>query len=167
MGQQAAGPAAGGSAGTDISDHDLVTLYGALLEGYVRTERLVRVDVVAGVDLPGPWFEVLLRLLRTPGHKLPMTRLAHDVSLTSGGFTKLADRMAGAGLIDRQPCASDRRVTYTVLTPRGARLAEEGHRRHAALLRSHFLAPLGADRAEQLAALMRVLRDANSDPLQG
>ncbi|MCD0482846.1 MarR family winged helix-turn-helix transcriptional regulator [Streptacidiphilus sp. ASG 303] len=164
MGQRAAGPAAGGAAATDISDHELVTLYGLLLEGCVRTERRVRVERVAGVDLPGPWFEVLVRLLRTPGRRLPMTRLAHDVSLTSGGFTKLADRMAAAGLIDRQPCPGDRRVTYTVLTPRGARLAEEGHRRHAALLRRHFLAPLGADRADQLAALMQVLRDANSDP---
>jgi len=167
MGQQAAGPAVGGAADSDISDHDLVTLYALLLEGTVRTEDRVRVDLVAGVDLPGPWCEVLLRLLRAPGHRLPMTRLAHDVSLTSGGFTKLADRMVKAGLIDRERCATDRRVTYTVLTPRGTRLAEEGHRRHAALLRRHFLAPLGAGRARQLAELMRALRDANGEPSRG
>lgn len=164
MGQRTAGPAAGGAVGADISDSDLVDLYGLLLDGCLRTERSVRVDLVAGVDLPGPWLEVLLRLLRTPGRRLPMTRLARDVSLTSGGFTKLADRMAAAGLIDRQPCATDRRITYTVLTARGARLAEEGHRRQAALLRRHLLEPLGADRAEQLGELMRVLRDANSEP---
>ncbi|WP_377269480.1 MarR family winged helix-turn-helix transcriptional regulator [Peterkaempfera sp. SMS 1(5)a] len=164
MGQRTARPADDGAAAADISDADLVGLYGLLLDGWTRTEHVVRVDAVAGVDLPGPWLEVLLRLLRTPERKLPMTRLAHDVSLTSGGFTKLADRMAAAGLIDRQPCATDRRITYSVLTPRGARLAEEGQRRHAALLRSHFLAPLGVERAEQLGELMRVLREANRGP---
>ncbi|MFJ6212912.1 MarR family winged helix-turn-helix transcriptional regulator [Streptomyces sp. NPDC092296] len=163
MAQRAAAPVPG-AAGADLSDRDLVDLYGLLLAGSARTERRVRAELGAGVDLPGPWFEVLLALLRAPGHRLPMTRLAHDVSLTSGGFTKLADRMAAAGLIDREPCATDRRVTYTVLTAHGAGLAEEGHRRYAELLRRHFLAPLGPEQAARLGELMAVLRDANGGP---
>ncbi|WP_037573046.1 MarR family winged helix-turn-helix transcriptional regulator [Phaeacidiphilus oryzae] len=147
---------------TGVDDEELITWWGLVVEAYDRTTRRVQVGPVEGVDLPGPWFEVLLRLLRTPGHQLPMTRLANEVSLTSGGFTKLADRLVGAGLVERQGCPADRRVTYVVLTPAGRRIAEEGRRRHAALLREHFLGPLGERRAAEAAGLMRALRDANS-----
>ena len=150
------------SAGVD--DRELVTWWGLVVEAYERTGRLVRVGPVAGVDLPGPWFEVLLRLLRTPGQRLPMTQLAREVTLTSGGFSKLADRMVQTGLIERQPSPEDRRVTYAALTPEGLRVGEEAQRRHVASLREHFLGPLGEERAGRLAELMRALRDANTPP---
>ncbi|MEY9963173.1 DNA-binding MarR family transcriptional regulator [Streptacidiphilus sp. MAP12-16] len=154
--------AEGGDGG--VADSELVTWWGLVVEAYARTGRLVQVGPVDGVDLPGPWFEVLLRLLRTPGHRLRMTQLAHEVTLTSGGFTKLADRMAQAGLVQRQSSDTDRRVTFVALTAEGRRIAEEGQRRHTAALREHFLAPLGEERAHRLAELMRALRDANTPP---
>ncbi|MFC1412061.1 MarR family winged helix-turn-helix transcriptional regulator [Streptacidiphilus sp. N1-12] len=150
-----------------VQDRELVTWWGLVVEAYARTAPLLQVGPVGGVDLPGPWFEVLLRLLRTPGGRLTMTRLAHEVALTSGGFTKLADRMVGAGLIERQASLEDRRVSHAVLTAEGRRIAEEAQQLHVAALREHFLGPLGEQRAGQLAALMRVLRDANTVPVSG
>ncbi|MEZ0091019.1 MarR family winged helix-turn-helix transcriptional regulator [Streptacidiphilus sp. EB129] len=145
-----------------VQDRELVTWWGLVIEAYARTAPLLQVGPVGGVEVPGPWFEVLLRLLRTPGQRLTMTRLAQDVALTSGGFTKLADRMVTAGLIERQTSPSDRRVTHAVLTPEGLRIGEEAQRIHVAALREHFLAPLGEERARRLAELMRALRDANT-----
>jgi DNA-binding MarR family transcriptional regulator len=145
-----------------VDDRELVTWWGLVVEAYARTGRLVQVGPVEGVDVPGPWFEVLLRLLRTPGQRLTMTQLARETTLTSGGFTKLADRMVAAGLIERQPSPEDRRVTHVVLTAEGLRIGEEAQRRHVALLREHFLGPLGTERAGRLAELMRALRDANT-----
>jgi DNA-binding MarR family transcriptional regulator len=145
-----------------VDDRELVTWWGLVVEAYARTGQLVQVGAVDGVDVPGPWFEVLLRLLRTPGQRLTMTQLARDVTLTSGGFTKLADRMVTAGLIERGPSSDDRRVTHVALTPEGLRIGEEAQRRHVASLREHFLAPLGVERAARLAELMRALRDANT-----
>jgi DNA-binding MarR family transcriptional regulator len=150
------------AADTGVDDQELVTWWGLVFEAYSRTSPLLQVGPVGGIDLPGPWFEVLLRLLRTPGRQLTMTQLAHDVSLTSGGFTKLADRMVAAGLIERQASPMDRRVTHAVLTPEGVRIGDEALRRHVVLLRERFLAPLGEERARRLAELMRALRDANT-----
>ena len=147
-----------------VQDRELVTWWGLVVEAYARTAPLLQVGPVAGVDLPGPWFEVLLRLLRTPGGRLTMSRLAHEVALTSGGFTKLADRMVAAGLIERRASAEDRRVSHAVLTAAGQRVAEEAQQVHVDALREHFLGPLGEERAGELAALMRVLRDANTAP---
>ncbi|GGO85688.1 MarR family winged helix-turn-helix transcriptional regulator [Wenjunlia tyrosinilytica] len=150
----------------DIADDEVITWWGLAVEGYTRTNRLTATDLGVDVTVPGPWFEVLLRLLRTPGHRLTMTRLAHEVSLTSGGFTKFADRMVKAGLIERQACATDRRVTYVALTPSGLSIAERARARHAEALRRYFLEPLGVADAERLSALMRRLRDANTPELK-
>ncbi len=89
-----------------------------------------------------------------------MSRLAREVSLSSGGFTKLADRLAHKGYLARESCPTDRRVVYAVLTPAGRALADEAKARHAALLREHVLDVIGAGGVERLAGLARSLRDA-------
>jgi DNA-binding MarR family transcriptional regulator len=149
--------------GDEVGDEELITWWGLVVEASDRTTRRSVADLGVEVSVPGPWFEVLLRLLRTPGHRLPMTRLAHEVSLTSGGFTKFADRLAAAGLVERQACPTDRRVTYVALTEQGLTVARTARDRHVAALREHFLHPLGVPDAAHLATLMRRLRDANTD----
>ncbi|MCZ2525712.1 MarR family winged helix-turn-helix transcriptional regulator [Streptomyces sp. HB2AG] len=146
----------------DVDDRELITWWGLVVEAHARTGRLVTEDLGIDVALPGPWLEVLLRLLRSPERRLTMTRLANEVSLTSGGFTKFADRLVRAGLLERQACATDRRVTYVALTPEGVALAERAQERHAQALRRHFLGPLGAEDAATLARIVRRLRDAST-----
>ena len=109
------------------------------------------------------WFEVLLRLVRSPDHRLPMTKLAGEISFSSGGFTKLADRLESAGLVVREACPSDRRVTWMTLTPAGKERIETLLVDHVAALRRRVLEPLGASRLEALGETMRVLRDSR-DP---
>ena len=50
-----------------------------------------------------------------------MSRLSSDVALTTGGVTRLVDRMVEAGLVARENCPSDRRSIYVVLTRRARR----------------------------------------------
>ena len=134
------------------------------MEGFTRTHRRIDADIRAVEILPGPWFEVLLRLSRSAGHELPLTRLAKEISFSSGGFTKMTDRLVAAGLIERHPDISDRRVTLARLTSRGAEVLEEALEHHVDSLRRHVLAPLGAERFAELAAAMESLRDANDPP---
>ncbi len=77
----------------DLLHDDRVTLWGLFLEAHEGIKRRLEDELRAAVELPGPWFEVLLRIGRTPGRALPMTQLARMVLFSSGGFTKLADRM--------------------------------------------------------------------------
>ncbi|MGZ8734907.1 MAG: MarR family winged helix-turn-helix transcriptional regulator, partial [Acidimicrobiia bacterium] len=46
-----------------------------------------------------------------------MSELACQLGLTSGGATRLVDRVVEAGLVVRTSCPSDRRVQWVVLTP--------------------------------------------------
>src|SRR5919202_5405839 len=105
--------------GDDLVHDDRITLWGLFLEVHAGIGRRLARELRAEIDLPDAWFEVLLRIGRTPGQAVRMTDLANQVLFSSGGFTKLADRMEQAGLIRREPCPEDRRAIFAVLTPQG------------------------------------------------
>jgi len=140
-------------------DDELISWWGLVVEAYAHTSEAMAADLLATGGLEPRWFEVLLRLERTPGHRLSMTDLAHQVSFSSGGFTKLADRLESAGYVVRSPSENDRRVIWMVLTPAGASVIRDAKREHAGFLRSNVMGTLGRERFEQLGELMRVLRD--------
>jgi DNA-binding MarR family transcriptional regulator len=84
------------------------------------------------------WFEVLLRISRAEGGRIAMGALAQQVALTTGGITRLLDRMIAAGLVHRVPCPTDRRVQFAALTEAGQAKLDEASRVHGATLRRAF-----------------------------
>lgn len=110
---------------------DLVTLVGQ------AQQRLLEAVEDAGVS--AQWFAVLHLLLHAQDHRLPMSRLAREVSITSGGFSKLADRMGREGFIDRRGSEGDKRIRYAMLTPVGLEAAETSENAYQAALAEHVL----------------------------
>lgn len=105
-----------------MTDDELAARWDAALRGINDAQQVVLARVEeSGVS--AQWFGVLRILLAAPGMRMPMSRLARDLSMTSGGFTKLADRMARENLIDRRGSVGDRRVIYAALTARGQDVA--------------------------------------------
>lgn len=151
----------GATAAGNVPDADVVSWWGLVIEGFHRTHRHVGVGVEGAVGLTQAPAEVLLRLVRTPGHRLPMSQVARECALSSGGFTKVADKLAHLDLVRRVPSDHDRRVTYAELTDVGVRVAREVEAATAQALRSHLIDVLGAREAHALAEVMRRLRDAN------
>jgi DNA-binding MarR family transcriptional regulator len=84
------------------------------------------------------WFVDLIRVARTVGGQLTMGALAEDVVLTTSGITRLVDRIAAAGYIERRPCPTDRRVSYAAITEAGREAVEHAAVTHAANLREVF-----------------------------
>ncbi len=119
-------------------DDPLVTTFGRLLEATHRLEDLLGRDLAATSDLPLTWFEVLLRLSRSDDGELTMGELSEQLALTTGGVTRLIDRMSAAGYVERRPCATDRRVLFTALTPEGRAVLAPALRGHVAALRGVF-----------------------------
>lgn len=149
---------------TPVADDDeVVTWWGLVIEGYVATQEALMGEIAERFDLAPPTFDILLRLVRTPGHQMPMTRLATEAALSSGGFTKVADRMVAAGLIRRSPSPADRRVTFACLTEHGRDVAEKARQACAEILRRRVLDPLGPEGAVSLAETMRALREVNTN----
>lgn len=141
-----------------VDDAQLITNWGLVVEGFAAMERVLRADMEQS-DLVPVWFEVLLRVARSPDHRMPMTQLAAEVSFSSGGFTKLADRIAEAGYVERVACDADRRVIWITLTPHGEKIIEAATAHHVDCLRATVLATLGEQRLTELGESMRALRD--------
>ena len=145
------------------SDDDLITAWGLVSEAmHTIQPKLLRGITPDGKDMAGPWFEVLIRLQRTPDHRLPMSRLAREVSLSTGGFTKLADRLEKEGYLERHNCAEDRRVVYATLTESGLAFINAARDKHVERLYEYVLTPLGDGGVRQLATIARTLRDSSS-----
>lgn len=147
--------------GEQPTDDELITAWGMLHEAMNSVQpKLLEAVTPDGKDMAGPWFEVLIRLQRTPGHQLPMSRLAREVSLSTGGFTKLADRLEREGYVVRESCSADRRVVYASLTEQGLDFIDRTRVEHVERLREYVLDPLGGEGVRELTTIARTLRDS-------
>lgn len=146
----------------DTDDDEIVTWWGLVIEGYLATQDRLMGEIAERFGLAPASFDILLRLVRSPEHRMPMTRLATEAALSSGGFTKVADRLVAADLICRIPSPDDRRVTFASLTEHGLEVANKARAAAADILRRIVLTPLGED-APALAEAMRTLRAFNAD----
>ena len=75
-------------------------------------------------------FEVLERLAESEGRKFRAQDLAEAVHLSQSALSRLVDRLARHGLVERCGCDVDRRGIYVVLT-------EAGEQRHAEAVPTH------------------------------
>ena len=75
-------------------------------------------------------FEVLERLTESEERKFRAQDLAEAVHLSQSALSRLVDRLARHGLVERCGCEGDRRGVYVVLT-------EAGDRRHTEAVPTH------------------------------
>ena len=100
-------------------DDPRITSFGRLVEAHAVLWQVLDQELEAGVGVPLIWYGVLLHIGRSPGGVRPISELIAATAFTSGGVTRLVDRMERAGYVQRRPCPSDRRVVYVGLTDRG------------------------------------------------
>src|SRR5688572_15043928 len=98
-------------------DDDLLTTVGLLVEAHAGMAATFERRLLEHGAVTGQAFEILLRLVRTEGHRLRMSDLAAQTTLTASGLTRAVDRLERDGLVRREACEADRRVSYAVLTP--------------------------------------------------
>jgi len=69
---------------------------------------------------------MVIRVLRYAGapHRLSPSRIGELVLRTSGGMTKIIDRLERAGLVERLPDPNDRRGVLVGLTRKGLRVSD-------------------------------------------
>jgi DNA-binding MarR family transcriptional regulator len=103
----------------DPLEHPHLTTIGLFMEAHAGLAAAFERELAQGSGLSVQWFEVMVRLARTPGHRLRMSDLAAQTTLSASGLTRAVDRLEAAGLVARQACPTDRRSTYAVLTPAG------------------------------------------------
>ncbi len=139
-------------------DDPRVEAFGMLVETHnelvtALTKRL------GSTDAPIPWLGVLIRLARTPGHRLRMTELAREMTMSTSGLTRLIDRVEAAGHVERERCPEDRRGLWAALTPAGLDVVLAAAPGHLADLDELLASALDPDDLVTLTDLLRRVRD--------
>jgi DNA-binding MarR family transcriptional regulator len=99
-------------------------------------------------------FDVLIQLYFAEGRRMRRIDLARSVLLTASGITRLLDGLESCGLVAKERCDSDARVTYAVLTKAGLKKIEDARESHLADIEELFGSRFSAEEREQLAELL-------------
>jgi DNA-binding MarR family transcriptional regulator len=102
-------------------------------------------------------YDVLIRLARAPGRALRMTDLAERVLLSPSGLTRLVDRLAAQGLVERLPDPDDGRGARASLTDHGLAAARRAAITHLRGIRRHFTDRLNERQLREVAAGLEVV----------
>jgi DNA-binding MarR family transcriptional regulator len=142
------------------SDDDMLTTMGLLVEAHAGLTTTFDRRLADEGCPAGQSFEILLRLARSPGHRLRMSDLAAQTTLTASGLTRAVDRLEREDLVARTACPTDRRVSHAGLTDEGVAAITAALPVHLAHL--HEVLDEAFDEAEmlELTRLLRKLRDA-------
>jgi DNA-binding MarR family transcriptional regulator len=149
-------PADLGAPACPVSDAR-VALFGLLLETNARLQRQLGQALEDAIGLPLAWFEVLIRVSRAEDGYLSMSALANQTVYSSGGTTRLIDRIEAQGLVARFACPSDRRAVHVRLTEAGERLLATAIDVHAAHLDAFVTSKLTDDERDGLEVALRKL----------
>ena len=117
----------------------------AFLEAHARVSRRLDDELRAEHGLSLAEYDALLQLAEAPGHRLRMNQLADRVILSRSGVTRLIDRLAIDGFVERAHCSSDARGAEAVLTEVGLACLRRAARTHLQGIDRHFLSIVPAD----------------------
>lgn len=139
-------------------DDQRLELMGLIVRAHRRLVEALERELERSVGIPLVYFDVLIHVGAAPDGRLTMSRLSTNVALTTGGVTRLVDRMVDAGLVVRQNCPHDRRSVHVVLTPQGQAVLARAVSAHIDAIERHLMARLDdTDRAALSCALSKVL----------
>ncbi|MFF8189630.1 MarR family winged helix-turn-helix transcriptional regulator [Streptomyces bobili] len=134
------------------------------MEVFGRVSRLARAmgdrmeKAYAGLGISRGEFDVLATLRRSgEPYTLSPRQLSATLMLTTGGMTGRLDKLERAGLLRRSPDPHDRRGLQVTLTDQGLAVVEEAVGAGLAVQTEALKAALDAERADQLAGLLREL----------
>jgi DNA-binding MarR family transcriptional regulator len=102
-----------------------VALFGLLFETNARMSREIGAELEAKCQLPLAWFDVLLQLHHNENGRLKMNQIADAIVHSTGGTTRLIDRLEQSRYVRREHCASDRRAIWVAITEEGSAKLDE------------------------------------------
>ena len=145
------------SSSTCPSGDERVALFGLLLETNARLSRDLASTLERSCQLPLAWFEVLLQLHHSADGRLTMSQMADAVFHSTGGTTRLVDRLEEAGFVERAHCSNDRRTVWVAITNAGRAKLDEALGVHLGYLDELFGSRLAPDERAELSSLLTKL----------
>ena len=147
----------------EAASDELIVSFGRLLGSAGRLEHILGRAIEQEFGVSHLMYEVLLILGRAGEPGLSMGVIGREQVLTTGGVTRLIDRMEAAGLVERTEDPDDRRGRLVRLTPQGEDVAVRASRVHLANIERYFLAPLPVAHRKRFMDDLRILSHAARD----
>lgn len=104
-------------------------------------------------------YDVLFNLSRAPERRMRIRDLIPHLLLSQPSVSRLIDRLAARGLVDKLPDATDARGTIVALRPEGYELFKRVAVVHADAIARRVGSRLDVDELQQLTELCQRLRD--------
>lgn len=146
-------------------DHLRGSVWRLFLTAHIRLLDRIESKLAEAKLPPLEWYDVLLALKEADNHRLRLSELADRVLLSRSNLTRLVDRLEKAGLLSREPCPSDRRGTFAILTESGLAMQQRMWVVYAEGIAYHFAAHINDDEANRLEDVFkRLLIAAENNP---
>ena len=124
-------------------------------------DRLDR-ELIERHDLPLAWYDVLVQL-EFAGGESTMGELSSSLLIAPSSCTRIVERMARSGLVERRADDHDHRVRFARLTPAGRTVLKAAARTHLDGIQRHFGAFVADAEASMLAARFEAMRRSAID----
>ncbi len=110
-----------------------------MLRAHAAMAKALDAQLEAAHSLQLSSYEVLMYLADAEDERMRMCDLASSILLSRSGLTRLVDRLAREGLIERVACHDDARGQFAKLTPAGREKLAAARVTHLAGVRALFL----------------------------
>jgi DNA-binding MarR family transcriptional regulator len=119
--------------------------------------ELLQRELERGTAVPGPYYEVLVRLSEAPARRLRMSELADRSQSSRSRLSHTIARLEEAGWVSRERCPSDRRGSFAVLTDAGFGALEAAAPVHVEGVRTHLFDQLNTAQLDELRTISEQL----------
>ena len=115
----------------------------ALVHAISVITRVLDRDLLQAQGLSLNEYAVLATLSEQPARSMRMSELASEVWVSVSGMTRVVERLARQGLVERAKADTDGRGQLAVLTPAGLTRLKRAYQTHLASVREHVMDHLG------------------------
>ena len=137
---------------------DLRRLFNDIIRFEIELWNAIDARLKSEFDLPLTHFEPMAVMDRLPGCRV--YDIARELGITTGGTSKLVDRIEASGYCRRLPNPADRRSSLLELTPEGRRIFNEAGVAFDEELQARLGAAVPERTLRQFAATLTRLRAA-------
>ena len=110
-----------------------------MLRAHAALAKALDAQLEAAHGLQLSSYEVLMYLADAEDQRMRMCDLASSILLSRSGLTRLVDRLAREGLLERVACSDDARGQFAKLTPVGREKLRAARATHLDGVRAMFL----------------------------
>jgi DNA-binding MarR family transcriptional regulator len=142
------------------------TLWRAISRVLLLAPRALEADLLATSRLNYAEYYVLVYLSEQHDHTLRMSNLSELNALSPSGMTRVVERLARRGLIERRRSAVDGRGQVAILTNDGMRRLETAWPAHLASVRARVLDHLANIDDRALLSALNAIGDACAKDVQ-